>query len=107
MGQSSEEKKDKAIELELQKIESIKVQYELPIKSIFLGYLIHVVEADEFLHSIKESKDMIARGFVKRPDQAKRFKTENAARKYTRPMKDEIVVALFDVGDQFLITRVN
>lgn len=89
------------------KIEDLKKDLGLPESAEFCGYLVHIVEADEFLAHYIDSPEKTERAFVKSPEIALRFETFSEAFKIARPYKKEVVVGLFDLGSQLYVFEVQ
>jgi hypothetical protein len=103
---SREERIAQSLGLEQQKLDDLIKKLGLPENAEFCGYLIHVVDRDEFIHEIDDTPHLTNRIFVKTPELAFRFDDFWEAHKYTRLDKGEIIVGLFDVGDQLIIHNV-
>jgi hypothetical protein len=103
--------KDDAISLSLGlkkvEIKELKMELGLPENAEFCGYLVHIVKPDEFLAHYEETPQITKRAFSKTPDMALRFKTFSEAFKVARKSKNEIVVGMFDVGNQLLVFNIE
>lgn len=102
---SKEDRIAQAIGLRKHKLDEIKKRLDLPENADFCGYLIHLVEKDEFVHSIENTSQVIKRTFVKAPELAMRFERFWDAHKYTKE-KGEAVVGLFEMDGQSIIRSV-
>lgn len=103
---SREERVAQSFDAKKQKLDAIKKELGLPENAEFLGYLIHLVEKDEFILSVEDTPAVIKRAVTKAPAEAMRFAHFWDAYKYAREEKGEKVVGLFDVAGQFLIKPV-
>lgn len=103
---SKEDRVAQSLELKKSKLDNIKKAIGISENAEFCGYLIHLVEKDEFVQAIEETPEVIKRAFVKTPELAMRFEHFWDANKYTKEGKGESVVGLFDLGNQFIIHKV-
>jgi len=91
-----------------EEIQKLINEYRLPNKSVFKGYVIHLFESDEFLHSIQRIRNTITnRGFSKSPEYAKVFSNYEKAlhEKLSYTKHDSNICLLFDIGNQFVIIK--
>lgn len=101
-----EDRVAQALGLQKKRLEDLIKELRLPEDTVFCGYLIHVVQSDEFIHSIEDTPIAIKRAFVRTPELAKRYDEFQDAYRYARYDKDEVVVALFDIGDMYQVARI-
>jgi len=82
----------------------------LPNNYKFLGYALHLYDQDEFVASFKADKDgqMSLMSFCRRPENALIVKNHNKARRIATYSKHEaVVVMLIDIGERYLIMRID
>lgn len=80
-------------------------EFELPKTTKFIGYGVHLVDSDEFLHSYKINKEVILKSWCQLPDEATTFKSLKKANRIKNEVKPEaIVVWMFDIGKQIIVT---
>lgn len=96
-----------ALGLKKRNLDELKKEFGLPDDAEFCGYIVHIEDKDEFLASINETSIAIERTFAKTPELAKRFDEFIDAYDVARADKGEIVVILFDVGNQFHVFTLN
>lgn len=96
-----------ALEEQNLKIEEVRKNLNLPEDSKFCGFLVHLVERDEFLSEITTSPVKTTRKFIGTPEAAYRFANFADAHKWIRQSKSEIVVGLFDIGDKLLVAQLK
>lgn len=96
-----------ALGLKQRNLDDLKKELGLPDDAEFCGYLVHIEDKDEFLASINETPLAIERSFAKTPELAKRFDEFIDAHDVARAEKGEIVVLLFDVGNQYHVFTLN
>lgn len=95
-----------ALGLENRPIAEIIEELGLPPHSRFCGYAIHISDSDEFLLSYNDHEDSISRQWAGRPELALRFDDVVKAHRLARKENGEIVVGVFDTGDQYVIAEV-
>ncbi|HOY69702.1 MAG TPA: hypothetical protein PL131_00370 [Methylotenera sp.] len=88
-------------------IDEIKREYGLENDAEYCGYLIHIIEKDEFLAYYEDDINVTMRAFCKSPEHAVRFNEIADAIKLARPDKGEAIVMLFDVGNQYIVYGIN
>lgn len=96
-----------ALGLKQRKLEDIRRELGLPDSAEFLGYVVHIPESEEFLHSVQDSLGAVTRSFAKTPDLALPFESFGDAHAQARREKGEIVAGLFDLGDQYFVAGIT
>lgn len=76
----------------------------LPENSMFLGYIVHLPNEDEFLAEFISTEVIEKRLFVKTPKLAKVYNDHRNAIRDSKKCKQKAEVCLlFDVGRQFIV----
>ena len=96
-----------ALGLKQRSLADIKKEYGLPDSAEFLGYGIHLAEADEFLAKFEEVAGAIKKAWAKDPQGALTFDNFAAAYERSRKCRGSIVVGMFDLGDQIYVAQVG
>lgn len=87
----------------------VKAAYGLPTDAVFLGYVVHLPDSEEFLVSVQKFPrrwHQLGAGWLwaKHPGMAKVFGDHRAAWRVVQDCdRAAAVVHLFDVGDQFFV----
>jgi len=103
---SKQERIEQSLEIKKRKLDDIKKKIGLPENAEFCGYLIHLVDKDEFVQTIEDTPTAIKRTFIKTPELAMRFVHFWDAYKFAKEEKGEVVVGLFELDSQFIIRSV-
>lgn len=94
--------------IEKTNISTVIKELGLPKSSVYLGYVIHQPESDDFLAAITIVADSSKRIFCKHPDVAKRYVSYNdALNEANRCILKAEVLILFDTGDEFHVAPVD
>lgn len=93
--------------LEKINIQDFILEHNLPSSSKFLGYIVALLETDEFLAVIHDDGLSVAKGIVKTPSLAKVFDliddALNAAKEFSYSVD---VCILFDIDDQYAVISI-
>lgn len=82
----------------------MKAKVGLPDSAEFLGYVVHVIETDDYLAAYDERPAMTKRAYSPTPDHAIRYDDFHEAIAIAKKLpKESIVGLMFDVGDQFQV----
>lgn len=80
-------------------------ELDLPDSTKFCGYVIHLPDNEEFLHSISETKIKTVRKFCDTPEHAKRYKTKFSAAQDAKKCKQKTDICyLLELDEQLMIT---
>ena len=83
-------------------------ELELSDSTKFSGYVIHLPDEDEFLHSIVETKVKTVRKFCDTPEHAKVYNTKISASKDAEKCKQRTDICyLLELDNQLMITPVD
>lgn len=89
-----------------QKLDDIKKRIGVPEEAEFCGYIIHLTEQNAFVQSVEESPSAVNRTATPDAQQGLRFSHFWDAYKYASEEKNEKVVGLFKLGDEFMVRQV-
>jgi hypothetical protein len=104
---TSEARLAEALGLRERKVADVRKELGLPEDAEYLGYIVHLPEKDEFLHSVIDNSAMTSRGFADKPENAKTFKTFDEAYKLARKAKGEVVAVLFETDNRYFVAPVE
>jgi len=83
-------------------------KHNLPDRSKFCGFAVHLPTEDEFLAGINETEEIVVRAFTKSPGFAKLYRNYN---KVVRDAKNCLqatkIVFVFDEGPQFAVITIE
>lgn len=88
-------------------ISEIKKEYGLSDDAVFLGYGVHLEQADEFLAVFDVSSAITRRAWAKTPEAALTFRSISAAHEASKACAGSIVVGLFDTGPQIFVVGIT
>jgi|JI10StandDraft_1071094.scaffolds.fasta_scaffold1803306_1 hypothetical protein len=106
---SREERIDQALHMHKPtSIDEIKCQMGLSDDSLFLGYVVHLPESDEFLVEFYDDDYITKKLWGAIPDFAIRYQDFHHAVKVlkavSQPGRKTVIALLWEVGDQFIVT---
>ncbi|WPP02415.1 hypothetical protein SFA35_25830 (plasmid) [Pseudomonas sp. HR96] len=107
MAQTLNQKREaaEALGLERRDLNELREELGLPQDAQFHGYIIHIVESDEFLAEFKSTAFATSRSWTKNPGLARLFEHFIDAYELAR-VDSEIVVGLFETQSQFIVAEV-
>lgn len=88
-------------------LDDIKKETGIPSEARFLGYGLHLEASDEFLALLEDLPDVLKKGWVKDPQNAKVFASIREAFDATRLCEGACVVGLFDTAEQTWVAFVS
>lgn len=89
-------------------IQNLFEELELPSTAKFKGYVIHLPEEDEFLHSIEETNVKTVKRFCKSPEHAKLYKrAKTASQEASKCTQSTEICYLIESEDKLLVTPVD
>lgn len=87
-------------------IEEIYKEFDLPDDSEFLGYIINIVESDEFVAKFEDTPDQTNIAYAKMPDLGLRFEDISEALEVGKKVAEKYetdICFLFETSDQFRV----
>ncbi|TVT73153.1 MAG: hypothetical protein FHP92_14705 [Denitromonas halophila] len=82
-------------------LEAAKLELGIPAEARFLGYAVHLVDADEFLAQLEITSEAIWRVWARRPEDALVFSALEACDKARKQCRSAVSAALFETEEQF------
>lgn len=84
------------------KISDLMKEFNLPENAVFAGIVVHLPESDEFLGHYVGTSDFGGYVWVKIPDLAYIFESQEKAEQFVSEYQNGAVVGLlFDLGDKY------
>ncbi|MCZ4307067.1 hypothetical protein O4G98_20220 [Zoogloeaceae bacterium G21618-S1] len=82
-------------------LEAAKLELGIPAEARFIGYVVHLVDADEFLAQLEITPEAVRRVWARRPEDALVFSTLEACDKARKQCRSAVSAALFETEEQF------
>ncbi len=87
-------------------VKELKKRFNIPENAKFLGYSLHLPDSDEFLVLFEDNEYVTRFGWHISPEKALTFKNQKKVMYIKKNHKPQgIVVQLWDLGKQILVTR--
>jgi hypothetical protein len=103
---SREERIQQSQDNQKQKLDDIKKRIGVPEEAEFCGYIIHLAKQNAFVQTIEETPSAVNRTATADVQLGLRFPHFWDAYKYAREEKNEKVVGLFKLDDEFMVRPV-
>ena len=100
------EKQMKSLDISQKPMEEIYQEFDLPEDSEFLGYVINIVESDEYLVSFSDSIDERRASYTKFPEMGLRFEDFHEALRVGKKVAEKYetdICLLFETTDQYRV----
>lgn len=100
------EKQMKSLDISQKPMEEIYQEFDLPEDSDFLGYVINIVESDEYLASFSDSVDERRISYAKSPELGLRFEDFHEALDVGKKVAEKYetdICLLFETTDQYRV----